>query len=461
MQPSAPAAGDAPQARADGLPLPRRYQAIAALLAAITMTVLDGGIANLALPSISEALGVSAAGSVWIVTAYQLALVALLFPFAALAERVGLRRVFSAGVTVFTLASLACALAPTLGWLVAGRALQGMGAAAIMCVSAGIVRNTYPRAQLGRGIGINALCVAIGSAAAPTLGAALLTWAGWPWLFAINLPIGLLTLALLRAIPEGPRAPRHIDGLSVVLNAGLFCLGITGLERIAEQPRLSLGLLALATLCLAGLLRRERGKPAPLLPLDLLDHTLFRHAMLGSLCLFSSQMLCFIALPFYLQHQLGLSAMHTGVLMMAWPLTVAVAAQWSGRLADRHPPQALCAFGGLAIAVGAACAALWPLAGQPSLVVLFMAISGFGFGFFQVPNNRVLLTSTPAHRDGATGGMQATARQTGMAAGSAAIALLLGITPEHAPRIGLGLAAALAVAAALVSTRAVKRRRAA
>ncbi|TWI55007.1 DHA2 family multidrug resistance protein-like MFS transporter [Pseudomonas duriflava] len=445
-------------ALADGLPTPRRYQAIAALLAAISMTVLDGGIANLALPSIAQVLNVDAAASVWIVTAYQLALVALLFPLSALAERVGLKRVFIGGVMMFSLASLGCALASNLTSLVISRALQGAGASAIMCVSAGIVRLTYPKRLLGRGIGINALCVALNSALAPSLGAAILTYASWPWLFAINLPISVLVLLMFRALPTSPRASRRLDPLSVMLNIGLFCMGISGLERLAEQPLLGVPLLMAATGCLVALLRHERSNPAPLLPVDLLQYPLFRHAMLASLCAFAAQMLCFIALPFYLQHQLGFTPLHTGALMMAWPLAVAVAAQVSGRLADVYPPQRLCVFGGLGIAAGLAGMALWPMDEHSLPLVLFLCLSGIGFGFFQVPNNRVLLTSTPQARSGATGGMQAAARQTGMALGAALIAVLLGLLPDQAPRTGLAIAAVLAMLSAAVSAKALRHR---
>ncbi|KTT12489.1 major facilitator protein [Pseudomonas oryzihabitans] len=439
---------------ADGLPRPRRQRAIAALLLAISMTVLDSGIANLALPTIAEALDVSAAAAVWIVSAYQLSLVALLFPLAAVAERQGLRPVFAAGVGIFGLASLGCALAPDLPSLVAARALQGVGAAAIMCVSAGIVRLSYPRDRLGRGIAINALCVALGSAAAPSLGAAILTLGGWPWLFAVNVPIALVIGLLVRNLPDSPRAQRRLDPLSVGLNALVFCAGIGGLERLGGAPLQGVALLLVAAVSLLLLIRRERGLPAPLLPVDLLGLPAMRHSVLASVCSFAAQMLCFLALPFYLQHQLGLVPLHVALLMLAWPLTVAVSAQVAGRLADRYPPQRLCMLGGLGIALGLAAAAGMPLARSTLLLIPCLILGGIGFGFFQVPNNRIMLTAAPAGRNGATGGVQATARQTGMALGAAALALLLHLDGSLAPRLGLALAAALGLVAAWSNWRA-------
>ncbi|KTS79841.1 major facilitator protein [Pseudomonas oryzihabitans] len=439
---------------ADGLPRPRRQRAIAALLLAISMTVLDSGIANLALPTIAEALDVSAAAAVWIVSAYQLSLVALLFPLAAVAERQGLRPVFAAGVGIFGLASLGCALAPDLPSLVAARALQGVGAAAIMCVSAGIVRLSYPRDRLGRGIAINALCVALGSAAAPSLGAAILTLGGWPWLFAVNVPIALVIGLLVRNLPDSPRAQRRLDPLSVGLNALVFCAGIGGLERLGGAPLQGVALLLVAAASLVLLIRRERGLPAPLLPVDLLGLPAMRHSVLASVCSFAAQMLCFLALPFYLQHQLGLVPLHVALLMLAWPLTVAVSAQVAGRLADRYPPQRLCMLGGLGIALGLAAAAGMPLARSTLLLIPCLILGGIGFGFFQVPNNRIMLTAAPAGRNGATGGVQATARQTGMALGAAALALLLHLDGSLAPRLGLALAAALGLVAAWSNWRA-------
>src|SRR5436305_7794662 len=182
------------QSDLDGLPLPRRYAAVAAILGAIVLVVLDGAIANVALPSMAQQLDAAPAGPVWIITAYQLVIVMFLLPASAVGERLGYRRVFTAGIALFTVASLLCALAPSLPWLVAARCLQGLGSAAVMPLGLALLRFTYPRRLLARSIAWNALAIAAASAAGPTLGAFMLSVAGWPWLFAVNLPIGLVVL---------------------------------------------------------------------------------------------------------------------------------------------------------------------------------------------------------------------------------------------------------------------------
>src|SRR5580704_8497745 len=195
------------QALPDGLPPPRRYWAMAVIILAIIMSVLDSTIVNVALPSIAREFNVSAAASIWVVNAYQLAILMLLLPLASLGEIVGYRRVSQAGIVIFTLASFACALAPTLLTLSIARVIQGVGAAGIMSVNAALVRFTYPQRSLGRAIGINAFAVAVSAALGPTIASAVLAVAHWRWLFGINVPIGLVTLLIaLRALPESERS---------------------------------------------------------------------------------------------------------------------------------------------------------------------------------------------------------------------------------------------------------------
>src|SRR6185369_6632092 len=180
----------------DGLPVPRRYWAIAATVLATSMSVLDSSIANVALPSIARDFHASKAASIWVINAYQIATLAALLPLASLGEIVGYRRVSQAGLMVFTLASLGCAFATSLPALSIARVIQGLGAAGIMSVNSALVRFTYPQALLGRAIGINAFAVAVSAAIGPTIAAAVLAVAQWRWLFGINVPIGLITFTI-------------------------------------------------------------------------------------------------------------------------------------------------------------------------------------------------------------------------------------------------------------------------
>lgn len=436
-----------------GLLEPRPTVAIAAVLGATVLAVIDAAIANVALPTFARSLHVTPGTSVWVITAYQTALVMGLLPCAALGESLGYRRVFTVGVALFTVASALCALSPSLPWLVAARFLQGFGASAIMALGIALLRLVVPQHQLGAAIAWNALAVALSSAAGPTVGAVILSGAGWPWLFAVNLPLGAMVLFAARALPERPGSARPLDRLSVALNVGALASLVVGAEVLLTEPALAVALLALAALGLTVLVRREVRSVLPLIPLDLLHSTSFRTSVIASVCCFAGVTMALLALPFYLQHSLGQNTLTTGFYMTPWPLTVAVVAPLAGRLANRISTAWLCATGGVCLSIGLAAASLWPLHGQPFVLVPITMLCGLGFGLFQVPNNRNMFLSTARERSGAAGGMQASARLAGQTAGGVVMSLLFTVaTSEAAPRTGLALGALLTLSAGVVST---------
>ena len=437
---------------AEHLPGRRDIAAVAAVLAAVVLAVLDTAIANVALPTIAHSLNVTPAASVWIITAYQTALVMGLLPLAALGESLGHRRVFVAGIALFTVASLLCAVSPSLPWLVAARFLQGLGASAIMALGIALLRLTVPHRQLGAAIGWNALAVALSSAAGPSIGAAILTFTSWPWLFALNLPLGGAVLLATRALPSVAGTARPLDRLSVTLNSATFAALVIGVAMLADAPVLAAVLLAAAAISLTLLVRQEMPKQVPLVPLDLLRDASFRVSVISSICCFVGVTTGLLSLPFYLQHELGQNTITTGLYMTPWPLTVAIAAPTAGRLASRISTARLCACGGMCLAVGLMAISIWPLRGALWPLVPLTMLCGLGFGLFQVPNNRNMFLSTPRERSGAAGGMQATARLTGQTAGGVMTSSLFAMASANAaPKIGLGVAAALALVAGLVS----------
>lgn len=440
-------------AEPDGLPLPRRYAAVAAILGTIVLVVLDGAIANVALPNIAQQLHAAPADTVWIVTAYQLAVVMFLLPASAIGERLGYRRVFTGGVALFTVASALCALAPSLPWLVAARCLQGLGSAAVMPLGLALLRFTYPRRLLGQAIAWNALAIAAASAAGPAAGAAILSVASWPWLFAVNLPVGALVLVACAGLPRTEGSTRRLDLWSIALNAGLFAAFVLGSDELLSRPLQGGALLGVSAVCLVLLVRREMPKPAPLIPLDLLRVHSFRISVIASVCCFTGQMASYVALPFYIQHTLGQGPLATGALMTPWPLAVMLAAPLSARLAKRVPTAWLCAAGGACLATGLALCAAWPLHGDPRLpLVAFTSLAGLGFGFFQTPNNQNMLLAAPKERSGAAGGAQGAARLTGQTLGSLIMGVLFTLlSSQHAVQWGLATAAVLALAGGLVS----------
>jgi DHA2 family multidrug resistance protein-like MFS transporter len=442
----------------DGLPTPRRYWSIIAIWMAMSLSVLDGAIANVALPTIARDLHASAASSIWVVNAYQLAITVALLPLAALGDRLGYRGVYLAGLAVFTLGSLGCALSHGLATLTAARVFQGFGAAGVMSINAALVRFTYPRALLGRGIGLNAVVISISAAIGPTIASAILSVASWEWLFAVNVPIGLAAIAMASfALPRTPGTPGRLDPISAILNVltfGLLILGVEGLTR----GDLGSGLGEVAAGLVAGvfLVRREAHRPAPLTPIDLMRIPIFGLSIGTSVVSFAAQMLAYVVLPFYFQGALGRSAVETGLLMTPWPLAVAVSAPVAGRLADRYPAGLLGGIGLGTFALGLfALASLHP--GATNLDIVWrMALCGAGFGFFQSPNNRAMVSSAPLHRSGAAGGMLATARLLGQTAGAVAAAMFFRLMLTHAMAPALITASAVAAVAALVSLSRLK-----
>jgi DHA2 family multidrug resistance protein-like MFS transporter len=438
---------------ASGLQGPRRVVAIACVLAAMVLVVLSAAIANVALPALAHAFQVTPGVSVRVVTAYQLGLVMALLPCAALGESLGYRPVFTAGVGLFTGASVLCALAPSLHWLVTARFVQGLGGAAVMALGVALLRFVVPQGQLAAAIGWNALTVALSSAAGPTAGALLLSGASWPWLFAVNLPIGVAVLLATRGLPDVRGTARELDAISMALNAGAFGSLFVGTELMPAKPALGAVVLAASALTVTVLVRRELPKDAPLVPLDLLRARSFRISVIASAACFAGQASALVALPFYLQHSFGQDALTTGLMITPWPLSVAIVAPIAGRLANRVPTAWLCTAGGLCLALGLTAAALWPLPGTPLALVPFVVMCGAGFGLFQVPNNRNMFLAAPRARSGAAGGMQGTARLAGQTTGAVVMTLLFMLTPiDAAPRIGLAIGAVLTLTAGLVST---------
>jgi DHA2 family multidrug resistance protein-like MFS transporter len=436
----------------DGLPVPRRYWSAAAIWLALAMAVLDSSIANVALPTIATDLGASAATSVWVVNAYQLTITILLLPLAALGDRMGYKCIYIPGLAIFTVGSVGCALSPSLGALIAARVFQGMGAACIMSMNAALVRATYPAKMLGRGIGYNAMVLSASAAAGPTLAAIILSVGSWPWLFMINLPIGIGAILVgRRSLPEPAGHGGDFDWIAAILAGSMMGFTVFGAELSAR-----VGAVAGATLVAIGiisgiiLVRREWGDKAPLFPVDLLKIRIFSMSIGTSTVSFAAQMLAYVTLPFLFQSVLGKSAFQTGLLMTPWPLALGCVAPIAGRLADKVRAGLI---GGIGLGIFAfGLFMLSRLGSHPDTfdIAWRMAVCGAGFGLFQSPNNRTIVSSAPVSRSGAAGGMLATARLLGQTSGAVAVAVafhLAGVSTG--PNLLLAAAIAAAVAAGL------------
>jgi DHA2 family multidrug resistance protein-like MFS transporter len=436
----------------DGLASPRRYLAVSLLLLAVVLVVLDGAIANVALPSIALSLDADASRTVWVVSAYQLAVLVAILPCGALGEIYGARRVFLIGVALFTAASAACAFANNLPLLIAARFAQGLGAGAIMALAMMNLRVALPQHMLGPMIGVNAMVIAISSAAGPGIASAILSVTTWPWLFAVNLPLGAVVLlggGLLGRI-EGAR--RKLNAKALLANTLMFILFFYGADRIATAPVSGVVLIAASIICLFILLRLERVSNAPIVPTDLLSAPAFRVAVIASISCFCGQMLSYIALPFYLQHTYHLTPVLAGLYMIPWPAATAVIAPISGRLANRVKTAWLCAIGGALLALGLLVAGLSPPDPRGIAFLVGTVISGLGFGLFQTPNNRILLLSAPKARSGAAGAMQGTARLLGQTLGGICMSIIFATLPLSAAlESAVVIASGCAAIASLVS----------
>lgn len=411
-------------------PAPRgmQWMALLSLLMAVFLGSLDQSVANTALPAIGEALNSTPAESVWVVHAYQLAVVAVLLPLAALGDRWGARKVFLLGMVLFNLAALASACATQLEWLAFFRAIQGVGAAGVMSVNLALIKIIYPPEKLGRGAGMNALIVGLGYSLGPTVAALLLAVLPWPWLFGLQVPLGLVGCWLAwRYLPhtETANTDAPFDRVLALLSAVCFASMVFTLSAVAQQKSLMVVLAALGLMLGSGgwMLRRQRGHAAPVLPVDLMRRPLFSLSVFTSLSAFTTQGLAFVALPFFFQQQLERPPVETGVLMSVWALVVALMAPVAGTLSDRYPPAILGGVGLGILSLGMVGLGLSGVDVSFAAMALCMALCGVGFGLFQSPNLRAIMASAPAHRTSGASGMVALARLTGQASGAALVAL--------------------------------------
>ena len=446
----------APLTLQDGLPMPRRIGAILAVAFGVGLSVLDSAIANVALPTIGQELGISSADSIWIVNAYQLAIMVSLLSFSALGDVVGYRKIYIGGLALFTVASVGCALSSSLQTLVLTRVLQGFGAAAVTSVNTTLIRIIYPKAQLGRGMGINATVVAVSSVAGPTLAAGILSVAPWPWLFAVNIPVGIAALWLSRRfLPGNPVKVRshRFDWRDGAMNALTFGLLIASIEGFSHGIDLRILSLAVAATLIVGFffVRSQLREPYPILPFDLLRIPIFSVSVATSVCSFVAQMLAMVAMPFYLQQVFGYDEVRTGLLLTAWPAVIMVVAPVAGILVERIHAGIMGGAGLALMSGGLLLLAFLPEAPSDGNIIWRLVLCGAGFGMFQSPNNSILIASAPPERSGSASGMLATARLIGQTTGAALMALLFHIAPDNSTHTALLLAAGFAVTGAVIS----------
>lgn len=441
----------------DGLPGPQRRIAVWVLILGTLMAVLDANMVNIALPTLARDLDVEPSLAVWIVNLYQLVGAVSLIAFAALSELVTRRLLYIGGLVVFTLASLGCALAREFEPLLIWRALQGLGAAAMLSIGPSLYRSIFPSRLLGSALGISAMVVALGYASGPSLGGVLLTVADWPWLFALNVPVGCAVLLLAwRTLPREPHRSRGFDVLGALLSAvtlGALVMAMDGLGRAAGAMEI-VGLLLLGAACGWGFVQRQRRARYPLLPLSIFAEPRFSLAAVVSNLAFIAQGLAFVCLSFLYQNVMGYSPLETAWLFTPWPLAIMLIGPPAGRLADRFNATLLASLGLALLLVGLALLAM--LENDATIVDILWrtALCGLGFGLYQSPNNRELLSSVPRSLSANASGVMSTVRTFGQSLGVALVGVVLA-WPGASVQAALWLGCVAVALALLVSVRRI------
>lgn len=432
-------------------PTTRRYAMLAVSLS-ISMATLDTSMTNTALPSIASQLSVSASDVIGVVTIYQMVMVATMLPIAALAGKIGHRRVFMPALWLFLVASIWCGAAQSLWSLEAARALQGLAAAALMGCNMALVCAIYPKEQLGRGMGLNAMIAAASLAGGPVLASAMLTVLSWHWLFYVNVPFCIVALTLAgKYLPRSPGDGKALDAGAALLCALAFGLTVLGLEGMARPNWYVALILLLGVACWVMLLRRERTSASGMVPMDLLRLPPFSMAVLICMLAFAAQGAAMVALPFLLNQTLGRDISEVGMLIAPWPVMGACLAPFSGKWSDRVSASLLGVVGLALLAIGLLCVSWLPSSAPMWMVMLPMALCGMGFGLFLSPNQRLIMFSVPTHRASVASGLSGLVRLLGQTIGAAFVAACFALNANVAATWALWAAVTFALTGCVAS----------
>ncbi|GHH73960.1 MFS transporter [Kitasatospora indigofera] len=407
---------------------------------------LDNTVVNIALPAIQKDLDAPASGLQWIIDAYTLVLAALLMLFGSVADRFGRRRVFQTGLLLFVLGSLFCSLAPSLEWLIAARALQAVGGAMLNPVAMSIITNTFtdPR-ERARAIGIWGGVVGISMALGPLLGGFLVAGAGWPSVFLINVPVGLVACLLTaRYVPESrsPK-PRRLDPVGQLLM--IVLLG-SGTAAIIEGPEhgwtspLILTLAAVALAALAAFPLWERRVPEPLIDLRFFHSVPFTGATVTAVCAFAALGGFLFLNTLYLQDVRHYSPVEAGLWTLPMAGMMLVCAPLSGRIVGSRGPRGPLVAAGLGLAASGLLLTRLTADAPAALLLVAYALFGFGFGMVNAPITNTAVSGMPRAQAGVAAAVASTSRQVGQSLGVAVIGTV--VTSAVVGPVATGFAAA-------------------
>jgi EmrB/QacA subfamily drug resistance transporter len=438
--------------------------ALAALSLPMLMASLDTSIANIALPTLAHAFTASFQAVQWIVLAYLLAITTLIVSAGRLGDLLGRRRLLLAGIALFTLASLACGVAPNLPVLLAARAAQGVGAAIMMALSLAFVGATVPSQQTGSAMGLLGTMSAIGTALGPTLGGLFIAGPGWRAIFLVNVPVGLVNMLLAyRYLPadrtQPGASPAGLDVPGTLLLASTlaaYALAMTSGSGVLGRPALLLLLAALAGALLFALV--EARAASPLIRLAMFRDRILSASLVMSALVSTVMMSTLVVGPFYLSHALGLRPALIGILLSVGPIVVAMSSVLAGRLADRFRADRTARAGLLGIALGATSLSLLPARfGIPGYLLPIVVLTA-SYALFQTSNNTVVMMGVDAAQRGVVSGMLNLSRNLGLITGASVMGAVFAhgagtghITAASPAAVAAGMRITFATAAGLMA----------
>ena len=436
---------------------------LASLSLSMLLSSLGTSIANVGLPTLAEAFNASFQQVQWVVLAYLLAITTLIVSVGRLGDLIGRRRLLMAGISLFTVASVLCAMAPTLGLLIAARAAQGLGAAIMMALTMAFVGDAVPKAKTGSAMGLLGAMSAIGTAMGPSLGGVLIAEIGWRAIFLVNLPLGLLSLLLAhRYLPAdgrgrkaGPAGFDTMGTLLLALTLAAYALAVT-MGRGSFGP-LNLALLLAAVVGAGLFLRTESTAASPLIRMAMFRDRGLSASLAMSALVSTVMMATLVVGPFYLSRALGLDAAHVGLVLSVGPLVAAFTGVPAGRIADRFGAQRMALVGLVGVGAGSLALSMLPATLGIAGYVVPMVVITAGYAQFQAANNTAVMADVGPDQRGVISGMLNLSRNLGLVTGASVMGAVFAfasasadIATAHPAAVAAGMRATFAVAAILV-----------
>jgi len=414
----------------------RKWHVMIATGLGIFLGTIDSSIVNVALPTMADELRTSFAAVQWVVVAYILTLATLTLGVGRLGDMLGKKPIYTTGFAAFTFGSVLCGFAPSIGWLVAFRVAQAIGASMLFALGMAIITQAFPPSERGKALGISGALVSVGIAIGPTLGGFIVDQWSWRWIFFVNLPIGIFgTIASHRFVPNvPPPGGQRFDYLgAAVFFSGLlsFMLGLSLAQSRGFTSAPVVSLLSVGLLALLAFIAIERRVSQPMLDLTLFRNRLLTINLVTGWMTFLAISGVFILVPFFLENTLGASPRQVGLIIAPAPMLLGLSAPISGSVSDRVGPRRVLVLGLVVLVAAYATMQLLRDDSPLWMIMIVMALGGLGMGIFQSPNNSAVMGSARAERLGVTSAMLGITRNTGQLSGVAVLGAMWALRVSH------------------------------